>query len=53
MSQHGTKKRKLDRSTEDYMYFDSYSDVTIHEEMIADKCELTRTEWAFLKTVSQ
>nr|QFQ59664.1 arginine methyltransferase [Mylopharyngodon piceus] len=36
MSQHGTKKRKLDRSTEDYMYFDSYSDVTIHEEMIAD-----------------
>ncbi|XP_056594297.1 protein arginine N-methyltransferase 6 [Triplophysa dalaica] len=36
MSQHGIKKRKLDRSTEDHMYFDSYSDVTIHEEMIAD-----------------
>lgn len=36
MSQHGVKRRKLDRSAEDHMYFDSYSDVTIHEEMIAD-----------------
>ncbi|MBN3323739.1 ANM6 methyltransferase, partial [Atractosteus spatula] len=32
-----TKKRKLDQSVQDSLYFDSYSDVTIHEEMIADK----------------
>lgn len=30
------KKRKLDKSRQDRFYFDSYSDVTIHEEMIAD-----------------
>ncbi|XP_029978862.1 protein arginine N-methyltransferase 6 [Sphaeramia orbicularis] len=33
---HGVKKRKLDKSRQDRLYFDSYSDVTIHEEMIAD-----------------
>ncbi|KAF7660721.1 hypothetical protein LDENG_00277150 [Lucifuga dentata] len=30
------KKRKLDKTRQDSLYFDSYSDVTIHEEMIAD-----------------
>ncbi|KAL4616836.1 protein arginine N-methyltransferase 6 [Arapaima gigas] len=30
------KKRKLDKSVQDHLYFDSYSDVSIHEEMIAD-----------------
>lgn len=30
------KKRKLDKNVQDNLYFDSYSDVTIHEEMIAD-----------------
>uniref|UniRef100_A0A8C7VPR9 Protein arginine N-methyltransferase 6 n=1 Tax=Oncorhynchus mykiss TaxID=8022 RepID=A0A8C7VPR9_ONCMY len=29
-------KRKLDRNVQDNLYFDSYSDITIHEEMIAD-----------------
>ncbi|MBN3296651.1 protein arginine N-methyltransferase 6 [Amia ocellicauda] len=31
------KKRKLDKSAQDHLYFDSYADVGIHEEMIADK----------------
>ncbi|XP_029102008.1 protein arginine N-methyltransferase 6 [Scleropages formosus] len=31
-----TKKRKLDKSVQDHLYFDSYADVSIHEEMIAD-----------------
>uniref|UniRef100_A0A3P9K884 Protein arginine N-methyltransferase 6 n=1 Tax=Oryzias latipes TaxID=8090 RepID=A0A3P9K884_ORYLA len=30
------KKRKLDKTRQDRLYFDSYADVTIHEEMIAD-----------------
>ncbi|KAM4606174.1 protein arginine N-methyltransferase 6 [Polymixia lowei] len=33
---HLLKKRKLDKNAQDNLYFDSYSDVTIHEEMIAD-----------------
>uniref|UniRef100_A0A8C6WKJ8 Protein arginine N-methyltransferase 6 n=1 Tax=Neogobius melanostomus TaxID=47308 RepID=A0A8C6WKJ8_9GOBI len=33
---HAGKKRKLDKSRQDRLYFDSYTDVTIHEEMIAD-----------------
>ncbi|XP_071385768.1 protein arginine N-methyltransferase 6 [Centroberyx affinis] len=33
---HIVKKRKLDKNRQDSLYFDSYSDVTIHEEMIAD-----------------
>lgn len=33
---HFTKKRKLDKNVQDNLYFDSYSDITIHEEMIAD-----------------
>ncbi|XP_069554066.1 protein arginine N-methyltransferase 6 [Brachyistius frenatus] len=33
---HVVKKRKLDKTRQDRLYFDSYSDVTIHEEMIAD-----------------
>uniref|UniRef100_A0A3Q3JZC6 Protein arginine N-methyltransferase 6 n=1 Tax=Monopterus albus TaxID=43700 RepID=A0A3Q3JZC6_MONAL len=35
MTKHLTK-RKLDKTRNDRLYFDSYSDVTIHEEMIAD-----------------
>ncbi|KAM6977250.1 protein arginine N-methyltransferase 6 [Aplochiton taeniatus] len=30
------KKRKLDKDVQENLYFDSYTDVTIHEEMIAD-----------------
>lgn len=30
------KRRKLDKTRQDSLYFDSYTDVTIHEEMIAD-----------------
>ncbi|XP_038160230.1 protein arginine N-methyltransferase 6 [Cyprinodon tularosa] len=33
---HAGKKRKLDKTRQDRLYFDSYSDVTIHEDMIAD-----------------
>ncbi|XP_008305945.1 protein arginine N-methyltransferase 6 [Cynoglossus semilaevis] len=33
---HVVKKRKLDKTHQDALYFDSYTDVTIHEEMIAD-----------------
>lgn len=33
---HVVKRRKLDKTRQDGLYFDSYSDVTIHEEMIAD-----------------
>lgn len=33
---HVAKKRKLDKSRQDRLYFDTYTDVTIHEEMIAD-----------------
>uniref|UniRef100_A0A8C4SNK4 Protein arginine N-methyltransferase 6 n=1 Tax=Erpetoichthys calabaricus TaxID=27687 RepID=A0A8C4SNK4_ERPCA len=29
--------QKFDRTTQDKLYFESYSDVTIHEEMLADK----------------
>ncbi|XP_062235959.1 protein arginine N-methyltransferase 6 [Platichthys flesus] len=33
---HVVKKRKLDKNRQDRLYFNSYTDVTIHEEMIAD-----------------
>lgn len=36
MSQAGSKRRKLDKPAEDKLYFESYADVSIHEEMIAD-----------------
>lgn len=36
MSHAGPKKRKLDKPSEDRVYFESYADVSIHEEMIAD-----------------
>lgn len=36
MSHAGPKKRKLDKPAEDKLYFESYADVSIHEEMIAD-----------------
>ncbi|KAL7887737.1 hypothetical protein AOLI_G00054580 [Acnodon oligacanthus] len=31
-----SKKRKLDSGAQDSLYFDSYADVAIHEEMLAD-----------------
>uniref|UniRef100_A0A665X2M4 Protein arginine N-methyltransferase 6 n=1 Tax=Echeneis naucrates TaxID=173247 RepID=A0A665X2M4_ECHNA len=43
------KKRKLDKSRQDRLYFDSYSDVTIHEEMIADHVRTSSYRNAILR----
>ncbi|XP_077480966.1 protein arginine N-methyltransferase 6 [Stigmatopora argus] len=43
------KKRKLNQTRQDSLYFDSYSDVTIHEEMIADHVRTNTYRWAILK----
>ncbi|XP_054893158.1 protein arginine N-methyltransferase 6 [Poeciliopsis prolifica] len=43
------KKRKLDKTRQDRLYFDSYSDVTIHEEMIADHVRTNAYRTAILK----
>ncbi|MBN3281577.1 ANM6 methyltransferase, partial [Polyodon spathula] len=43
------KKKKLDRSAQDNVYFESYSDVTIHEEMIADKVRTNAYRLGILK----
>ncbi|XP_041669520.1 protein arginine N-methyltransferase 6 [Cheilinus undulatus] len=43
------KKRKLDQSGQDKLYFDSYSDVTIHEEMIADHVRTNAYRMAILR----
>lgn len=43
------KKRKLDEIRQDRLYFDSYSDVTIHEEMIADHIRTNAYRTAILK----
>lgn len=43
------KKRKLDKSRQDRLYFDSYSDVTIHEEMIADHVRTNAYRTAILR----
>ncbi|XP_030623465.1 protein arginine N-methyltransferase 6 [Chanos chanos] len=49
MSHSGAKKRRLDKNTQDNLYFDSYSDVTIHEEMIADTVRTNTYRMAILK----
>ncbi|XP_041825033.1 protein arginine N-methyltransferase 6 [Melanotaenia boesemani] len=46
---HAGKKRKLDKSRQDSLYFDSYSDVTIHEEMIADHVRTNTYRMAILR----
>lgn len=43
------KKRKVDQSRQDRLYFDSYTDVTIHEEMIADHVRTNTYRTAILK----
>uniref|UniRef100_A0A3Q3L4W6 Protein arginine N-methyltransferase 6 n=1 Tax=Labrus bergylta TaxID=56723 RepID=A0A3Q3L4W6_9LABR len=46
---HVGKKRKVDRSGQDRLYFDSYTDVTIHEEMIADHVRTNTYRMAILR----
>ncbi|XP_028288563.1 protein arginine N-methyltransferase 6 [Parambassis ranga] len=46
---HVAKKRKLDKTRQDTLYFDSYSDVTIHEEMIADHVRTNTYRMAILR----
>uniref|UniRef100_A0A3B4X1C5 Protein arginine N-methyltransferase 6 n=2 Tax=Seriola lalandi dorsalis TaxID=1841481 RepID=A0A3B4X1C5_SERLL len=46
---HVVKKRKLDKTRQDRLYFDSYSDVTIHEEMIADQVRTNTYRTAILR----
>lgn len=46
---HAGKKRKLDKTRQDRLYFDSYSDVTIHEEMIADQVRTNTYRMAILR----
>ncbi|KAM4718536.1 protein arginine N-methyltransferase 6 [Anableps anableps] len=46
---HAGKKRKLDKTRQDKLYFDSYSDVTIHEEMIADYVRTNTYRTAILR----
>lgn len=43
------KKRKLDKSRQERLYFDSYTDVTIHEEMIADHVRTNTYRMAILR----
>ncbi|XP_061661846.1 protein arginine N-methyltransferase 6 [Syngnathoides biaculeatus] len=43
------KKRKCDKTRQDGLYFDSYSDVTIHEEMLADHVRTNTYRLAILK----
>ncbi|KAI4807005.1 hypothetical protein KUCAC02_017785 [Chaenocephalus aceratus] len=45
---HLVKKRKLDKTRQDRLYFDSYTDVTIHEEMIADHVRTNTYRMAIL-----
>lgn len=46
---HVEKKRKLDKTRQERLYFDSYTDVTIHEEMIADHVRTNTYRMAILK----
>ncbi|XP_060920495.1 protein arginine N-methyltransferase 6 [Labrus mixtus] len=46
---HVGKKRKVDKSGQDRLYFDSYTDVTIHEEMIADHVRTNTYRMAILR----
>lgn len=45
---HAEKKRKLDKSLQERLYFDSYTDVTIHAEMIADRVRTNTYRMAIL-----
>ena len=47
---HLLKKRKLDKNVQENLYFDSYSDVTIHEEMIADHVRTNTYRTAILRS---
>uniref|UniRef100_A0A3Q3VYY9 Protein arginine N-methyltransferase 6 n=1 Tax=Mola mola TaxID=94237 RepID=A0A3Q3VYY9_MOLML len=42
-------QEKLDKSRQERLYFDSYSDVTIHEEMIADHVRTNTYRMAILR----
>ncbi|KAM4722156.1 protein arginine N-methyltransferase 6 [Rhinophrynus dorsalis] len=44
------KKRKYDRSEQDSEYFQCYSDVSIHEEMIADSARTNAYKLAILRS---
>ncbi|XP_034027469.1 protein arginine N-methyltransferase 6 [Thalassophryne amazonica] len=46
---HVAKRRKLDKTRQDRLYFESYSDVTIHEEMIADHVRTNTYRTAILR----
>lgn len=46
---HAEKKRKWDKSQQERLYFDSYTDVTIHAEMIADRVRTNTYRMAILK----
>ncbi|KAM8823265.1 protein arginine N-methyltransferase 6 [Spinachia spinachia] len=46
---HVVKKRKLDKTRQERLYFDSYTDVTIHEEMIADHVRTNTYRMAILR----
>ncbi|KAM6970880.1 protein arginine N-methyltransferase 6 [Tautogolabrus adspersus] len=46
---HVGKKRKVDKSGQDRHYFNSYTDVTIHEEMIADHVRTNTYRMAILR----
>ncbi|XP_037612673.1 protein arginine N-methyltransferase 6 [Sebastes umbrosus] len=46
---HVLKKRKLDKTRQERLYFDSYTDVTIHEEMIADQVRTNAYRMAILR----
>ncbi|XP_068604098.1 protein arginine N-methyltransferase 6 [Brachionichthys hirsutus] len=44
-----SKRRKLDKTQQDRLYFDSYTDVTIHEEMLADHVRTNAYRTAILR----
>ncbi|XP_028290421.1 protein arginine N-methyltransferase 6 [Gouania willdenowi] len=46
---HVGKKRKTDKTRQDRLYFDTYSDVTIHEEMLADHVRTNAYRMAIAK----
>lgn len=46
---HPEKKRKLDKSLQESLYFDSYADLTIHAEMIADRVRTNTYRQAILE----
>lgn len=46
---HPEKKRKVDKSLQERLYFDSYTDVGIHAEMIADRVRTNTYRTAILE----